>query len=94
LSLSLQPGVVGKGKKEKEEKEEEKKKLLPVIIWVCGGGFKEGGGHAPYQVPDRWVQRTQTHLVVTFNWRLNVFGFPSTGANGWRNVGLMDIRIV
>jgi carboxylesterase type B len=44
------------------------KKKLPVIIWVCGGGFREGGGHAPYQVPDQWIQRTQTHLVVTFKY--------------------------
>ncbi|KAK8122704.1 Alpha/Beta hydrolase protein [Apiospora sp. TS-2023a] len=42
-------------------------KKVPVIIWVCGGGFQEGGGHAPYQVPDQWVQRMQTHVVVTFN---------------------------
>jgi len=41
-------------------------KKLPVILWVCGGGFNEGGGHAPYQVPDQWIQRTQDHLVVTF----------------------------
>lgn len=41
---------------------------VPVILWVCGGGYQEGGGHAPYQVPDRWVQRMQTHVVVTFKW--------------------------
>jgi len=41
-------------------------KKLPVIIWVVGGGFKEGGGHALYMVPDKWIQRTQTHIVVTF----------------------------
>jgi carboxylesterase type B len=43
-----------------------KKKKVPVIIWVVGGAFQEGGGHAPYQVPDRWIERTQTHIVVTF----------------------------
>lgn len=43
-------------------------KKLPVIIWVVGGGFKEGGGHADYYVPDQWIQRTQTHLVVTFKY--------------------------
>lgn len=43
-------------------------KKVPVIIWVCGGGFKEGGGHAPYQVPEQWIQRTQTHIVVTFKY--------------------------
>ena len=73
----------------------EKGGLLPVIIWVCGGSYREGGGHAPYQVPDRWIERTGTHLIVTFNYRLNVFGFPSglRGGNN-RNVGLMDARIL
>jgi carboxylesterase type B len=41
-------------------------KKVPVLIWVVGGAFNEGGGHAPYQVPDRWIERTQTHIVVTF----------------------------
>jgi hypothetical protein len=38
------------------------------VILVCGGGYQEGGGHAPYQVPDHWVQRTQSHIVVTFKY--------------------------
>jgi carboxylesterase type B len=66
---------------------------VPVIIWVCGGGFREGGGHAPYQVPDQWIQRTQTHIVITFNYRLNVFGFPGAEAAPY-NIGLLDIRLV
>jgi len=75
--------------------EVQKEKLLPVIIWVCGGSYREGGGHAPYQVPDRWVERTRGHLVVTFNYRLNVFGFPGLrGGDENRNVGLMDARIL
>jgi len=41
---------------------------VPVIIWLVGGGFKEGGGHAAYYVPDNWIQRTQTHVVVTFKY--------------------------
>jgi len=68
-------------------------KKLPVIIWVCGGGFKEGGGHADYQVPDQWIQRTQTHLVVTFNYRLNIFGFPGSPVAN-KNAGLLDIKLV
>lgn len=68
-------------------------KKLPVIVWVCGGSFKEGGGHAPYQVPDQWIQRTQTHLVVAFNYRLNIFGFPGTEM-ARKNAGLMDVRLV
>lgn len=76
----------GKGKSEKKPK-------VPVFIWVVGGGFKEGGGHALYQVPDRWVQRMQTHIVVTFNYRLHVFGFPGSEA-AYKNAGLMDVRLV
>ncbi|KAH6649548.1 Alpha/Beta hydrolase protein [Chaetomium tenue] len=68
-------------------------KKVPVIIWVCGGGFREGGGHAPYQVPDQWIQRTQTHIVVTFNYRLGIFGFPNSPIAN-KNAGLLDIRLV
>jgi carboxylesterase type B len=41
-------------------------KKVPVLIWVCGGGLQEGGGLAPYQIPDHWVERMQNHIVVTF----------------------------
>ncbi|KAK3995336.1 acetylcholinesterase [Cladorrhinum sp. PSN332] len=68
-------------------------KLVPVIIWVSGGGFKEGGGHALYQVPDQWIQRMQTHIVVAFNFRLHIFGFPGSPAASI-NAGLMDLRLV
>jgi len=47
-------------------------KKVPVIIWVSGGGFKEGGGHALYQVPDQWIQRMQTHIVVAFKYALSL----------------------
>ncbi|KAK5653192.1 hypothetical protein OQA88_9090 [Cercophora sp. LCS_1] len=65
---------------------------VPVIIWVSGGGYKEGGGHALYQVPDQWVQRMQTHIVVTFNFRLHIFGFPGSLAAPV-NAGLLDLRL-
>lgn len=43
-------------------------KKVPVLIWVFGGAFAEGGGHAPYQIPDRWIEQTQGHVVVTFKY--------------------------
>ena len=55
-------------------------KKLPVIIWIVGGGFKEGGGHALYMVPDQWIQRTQTHVVVTFKYTVP-FSLREIGAN-------------
>jgi len=53
-----------------------REKRVPVIIWVSGGGFKEGGGHALYQVPDQWVQRMQTHIVVTFKYEPTYLTYP------------------
>lgn len=38
---------------------------LPVIIWLYGGGFGEGGTNVPYQNPAPWVERSQKHVVVS-----------------------------
>lgn len=39
---------------------------LPVLIWFYGGGFATGGIDVPYQYPVRWVERSQSHIVVVF----------------------------
>lgn len=39
---------------------------LPVLIWFYGGGFATGGIDVPYQNPVRWVERSQSHIVVVF----------------------------
>jgi carboxylesterase type B len=68
-------------------------KKLPVFIYIPGGGFTSGGANSLYKIPDQWIQRTQAHIVVTMNYRLNVFGFPAAqGAH--QNVGLLDQRMV
>ncbi|KAK7516863.1 carboxylesterase [Phyllosticta citriasiana] len=66
---------------------------LPVLIWFYGGGFATGGEDVPYQVPDKWVQRTKDHIVVTFNYRINIFGFPDAAGLDEVNLGLMDQRL-
>ncbi|KAB2571009.1 putative secreted lipprotein [Lasiodiplodia theobromae] len=68
--------------------------LLPVIIWVFGGAFQVGGENVPYQIPSQWVQRTQSHVVVSFNYRLNIFGFPVAAGLGTttQNLGLLGQR--
>jgi len=38
---------------------------LPVIAWLYGGGFGEGGANVPYTIPAKWVERTQKHIVVS-----------------------------
>ncbi|KAK8090833.1 hypothetical protein PG994_000338 [Apiospora phragmitis] len=65
---------------------------LPVFVWTAGGGFASNGANVPYQVPDPWVERTQGHVVVTINYRLNLFGYPNVAAQS-TNVGLMDQRL-
>lgn len=69
--------------------------LLPVLIFIYGGGFGTGGQDVPYQIPTQWVQRTRSHLVVSFNYRLSIFGFPNAAGltPAEKNAGLLDQRL-
>lgn len=40
------------------------KALLPVFVYIPGGGFTSGGANSVYKFPDQWIQRTQSHIVV------------------------------
>ncbi|KAJ4247847.1 hypothetical protein NW762_013056 [Fusarium torreyae] len=68
-------------------------KHLPVFIYIPGGGFTGGGADSLYKIPDKWIQRTQSHIVVTMNYRVNLFGFPNA-ESAHQNVGLLDQRMV
>jgi para-nitrobenzyl esterase len=68
--------------------------LLPVIIFIHGGSNQQGTGNSYH--PAQWVANTKV-IVVTINYRLNVFGFlalPSLDAESGEpssgNFGLMD----
>ncbi|KAG9959933.1 chlorogenic acid esterase precursor, partial [Aureobasidium melanogenum] len=65
---------------------------LPVFLYIPGGGFTSGGQNSMYKIPDKWVQRTQSHIVVIMNYRVNVFGFPNAAALSHQNPGLLDQR--
>jgi carboxylesterase type B len=65
---------------------------LPVIMFMTGGGFVTGGIQIPYQLPQRWVSRTQAHIVVTINYRVNIMGFPNAAGLEEQNLGLLDQR--
>jgi carboxylesterase type B len=68
---------------------------LPVLIFFYGGAFLLGGTDVPYQLPQQWIQRTQSHIVVSFNHRDNIFGFPNAAGLQLeeQNVGLLDQRL-
>jgi acetylcholinesterase len=38
--------------------------LLPVVVWIYGGGFVTGGPTVEYQNPARWVERSGSHIIV------------------------------
>ncbi|KAK3682058.1 Alpha/Beta hydrolase protein [Podospora appendiculata] len=68
---------------------------LPVALFLPGGDFVGGGVDVPYQQPAGWVERTQNHIVVTANYRVNVAGFPwAAGIDTEdQNVGILDQRM-
>ena len=61
---------------------------------MTGGGFVIGGVDISWQLPSSWVERSQSHIVVTINYRLNIFGFPNARglADGHQNLGILDQR--
>lgn len=68
---------------------------LPVLIFLYGGALQTGSSSVPFQQPPPWIQRTGSHLVVSIQYRLNIFGFPNAAAlpPASRNPGLLDQRL-
>lgn len=69
------------------------KAKLPVAFFMTGGGFATGGIDIPGQLPPAWVNRTQDHIVVTINYRVNIFGFPNARGGDNANVAILDQRM-
>ncbi|KAJ6541444.1 Alpha/Beta hydrolase protein [Mycena capillaripes] len=66
---------------------------LPVLFFMTGGNFQVGGVDIQWQLPTSWVERTQEHIVVTINYRLNIFGFPNARGLAEQNLGILDQRM-
>ena len=66
---------------------------LPVIVYLTGGGDVTGGINIPTQLPANWVHRSQKHIVVTTNYRVNVFGYPNARGLNQTNFALQDQRM-
>ncbi len=69
---------------------------LPVMVWIHGGGYRLGSGSGPGS--DGTPLASKGVVLVTINYRLNVFGFlahPALSAespqNASGNYGLMDM---
>lgn len=69
-------------------------KLLPVLFFVHGGGYQTGwsgdlGGTRSHPA------ESGRAIVVTMNYRLNIWGFPTTplNENVDQNVGISDVRL-
>lgn len=48
---------------------------LPVMVWLYGGAYNEGGGNAPFSEGDNLAKKGV--VLVTFNYRVGPFGFFS-----------------
>ena len=48
---------------------------LPVMVWLYGGAYNEGGGNAPFSEGDNLAAKGV--VMVTFNYRVGPFGFFS-----------------
>lgn len=64
-----------------------------LFIYIPGGGFTGCGADSLYKIPDKWIERTKSHIVVTMNYRVNLFGFPNA-KEAHQNVGLLDQSMV
>ncbi|KAL4896935.1 Alpha/Beta hydrolase protein [Aspergillus ambiguus] len=65
---------------------------LPVALFVTGGHGLTGGIDIPSQLPPQWVSRSQEHIVVTINYRVNIFGNPKSRALKETSLSLLDVR--
>ncbi|KAH8745265.1 Carboxylesterase family-domain-containing protein [Diaporthe sp. PMI_573] len=65
----------------------------PVMFWIYGGSFQLGSASAA-EYDGSLMAQNQDVVVVTFNYRTNVFGFPASPdiPINERNLGFMDQR--
>ncbi len=68
---------------------------LPVMVWIYGGGFAAGASSEPRQDGEHLAEKGV--VVVSFNYRLGVFGFfahpalaKESGRDAAGNYGLLD----
>ncbi|KIJ50887.1 hypothetical protein M422DRAFT_244835 [Sphaerobolus stellatus SS14] len=72
----------------------DRKQGTAVMIWIYGGSFAYGSTNFPYYNAQNMVQANDDIIVVTINYRLNIFGQPNApqlfGSSVSQNFGLLD----
>ncbi|KAF5380486.1 hypothetical protein D9615_004764 [Tricholomella constricta] len=75
-----------------------RKQRTAVLLWVYGGGFQFGTSNLLTYNGQNIVRDNDDVLVVTFNYRLNIFGFPNApqlaSKTKAQNFGLLDLDAV
>ncbi|KAK3984712.1 cholinesterase precursor [Cladorrhinum sp. PSN332] len=66
------------------------KALKPVVVFFYGGRFTIGNTNSPFYNGEYFADAEDT-VVVTVNYRLNIFGFPGAPGEA-QNLGLRDQR--
>lgn len=62
---------------------------MAIIFYIHGGGYAEGSGNDFFWGPDFLME--QGVILVTFNYRLGIFGFMSLNTRHYSgNMGLKD----
>lgn len=62
---------------------------MQMAMLIC----VKGGINIPAQLPANWVHRSQKHIVVTINYRVNIFSYPNArGLNGSTKFAIQDQR--
>ncbi|EEH23451.1 hypothetical protein PABG_05662 [Paracoccidioides brasiliensis Pb03] len=68
-----------------------KSRKKPVLVFFYGGRYTTGATNTPY-LNGKYFAEAQDVVIVTVNYRVNIFGFP--GAPGiTQNLGLLDQRL-
>ncbi|KAG8821373.1 hypothetical protein FRC19_007874 [Serendipita sp. 401] len=69
-------------------------KLKPVFVWMFGGGWNTGSASISVDDFTIWARAHPEIVFVSFNYRLNLFGYPDTPAitSSDTNAGLRDQR--
>ncbi|KAI9781661.1 MAG: hypothetical protein M1839_005878 [Geoglossum umbratile] len=62
-----------------------------VVFWVHGGSFRVGTSHVSGS-SGQYLADTEDVVVVSINYRLNIFGFPGLPGHP-QNVGIQDQRL-